>query len=136
MSTGIEERIRESPAASRIRRLGYVSDDDVPALYNGAEALVLPSLYEGFGMGILEAMASGCPVVVSDISSMPEVAGSAGVLVDPFDVDSIRDGIVRATSPQHRRRLIESGLKRAASFTWEATAAETMDVILRARDGH
>ena len=112
-----------------------MSDDDVPALYNGAEAFVLPSLYEGFGIGILEAMASGCPVVVSNISSMPEVAGGAAVLVDPFDVDSIRNGIARATSPQHRLQLIESGRKRAASFSWEMTAAETMDVILRARDG-
>jgi glycosyltransferase involved in cell wall biosynthesis len=130
----IEARIAASCASDRIRRLGVVADDDVPALYNGAEAFVLPSLYEGFGMGVLEAMACGCPVVTSNRSSLPEVAGGAAVLVDPFDPRSIRDGIAEATAPQRHAALIATGLERAQAFTWQQTATATMDVIRKAMD--
>ena len=132
LSSPIEERIRRSPAIDRIRRLGQVSDTDAPALYNGAQVFVLPSLYEGFGMGVLEAMACGCPVVTSNRSSLPEVAGDAAVLIDPFDVASIRDGIRRATSLAHRSRMIAAGLARAETFDWQQTAARTLAVIQKA----
>lgn len=132
LSGPIEERIRHSSAANRIRRLGQVSDEDVPALYNGAQVFALPSLYEGFGMGVLEAMACGCPVVTSNRSSLPEVAGGAAILVDPFDVTSIRDGIRLATASPHREQLVASGLIRAAEFNWERTASQTLAVIQKA----
>ncbi len=132
LSGPIEARIRQSPAFDRIRRLGEVSTADVPALYNGARAFVLPSLYEGFGMGVLEAMACGCPVVTSNRSSLPEVAGNAAILVDPTNVASIRDGVLRATSLQHRERLIALGLSRAREFSWDRTAAQTLAVIQKA----
>jgi glycosyltransferase involved in cell wall biosynthesis len=124
-----EERILRSSARSRIIRLGHVPDETVPSLYNAAEAFVLPSLYEGFGMGIFEAMASACPVVTSNVSSMPEVAGGAAVLVNPHDPASIRDGILRAIDPAIRPRLIKEGLERVSEFTWERAARQTMAVI-------
>jgi glycosyltransferase involved in cell wall biosynthesis len=134
LSEPIERRIAESFASDRIRRLGFVADGDVPALYNGAEAFALPSLYEGFGMGVLEAMACGCPVVTSNQSSLPEVAGDAAVLVDPVDVRSIHDGIAEALTPHRRAELVDAGLERARSFTWQQTARTTMDVIRKAID--
>jgi glycosyltransferase involved in cell wall biosynthesis len=129
LADNIERRIAESPHRDRIIRLGYVDDSLAPALYCGAEAFVLPSLYEGFGMGVLEAMACGCPVVSSNVSSLPEVAGDAAVLVDPHDAGVIRDGIVRALQPDNRRHLIQRGFARAATFSWDRTARETLQVI-------
>ncbi|HEX5165115.1 MAG TPA: glycosyltransferase family 1 protein [Thermomicrobiales bacterium] len=135
LSEPIEARIAGSSASDRIRRLGVVADADVPALYNGAEAFVLPSLFEGFGMGVLEAMACGCPVVTSSRSSLPEVAGGAAILIDPFDIRSIRDGIVAAIKPQRRAELVAAGIERARNFTWQQTATATLDVIRKAIDG-
>lgn len=128
----IETRIRNSAAANRIQRLGFVHDDDVPALYNGAEVFALPSLYEGFGMGVLEAMACGCPVVTSNRSSLPEVAGNAAVLVDPHDVTSICDGLHLALS-ERRATLRASGFARAQQFSWKQTATLTLAAIKSAQ---
>ncbi|HBY45170.1 MAG TPA: glycosyltransferase family 1 protein [Chloroflexi bacterium] len=135
MSDPIERRLKQSPRSDRIVRLGYVPDELVPALYAGAAAFVHPALYEGFGLGILEAMASGAPVVTSNIASMPEVSGDAAILVDPHDVRSIRDGILAALDPANRVDLVERGARRAAGFTWERTAQLTLDVIAEARRG-
>ena len=129
LSAPIERRIAQSPARGRIVRLGHVPDALVPALYNGAAAFALPSLYEGFGMGVLEAMACGCPVVTSTRSSLPEVAGEAAVLVDPTDVRGMREGLEHALDPLLRPALVASGLRRAAEFTWERTARATLAVI-------
>lgn len=125
----ILKRVNESSYRERIKRLGPVLDDQLPALYANAEVFILPSLYEGFGMPVLEAMAAGCPVVTSNVSSLPEIAGDAAVLVDPTRVDAIADGIREAR--QQRRELIECGFKRAAEFKWEKTARETMNVLLK-----
>lgn len=133
MSESIEQRMRRSSRADRIIRLGYVDAALVPALYAGASAFVHPALYEGFGLGILEAMASGTPVVTSNVSSMPEVAGGAAILIDPLDVRSIRDGIVAALDPARRGTLRELGLRRASEFTWARTARQTLDVVAEAR---
>jgi glycosyltransferase involved in cell wall biosynthesis len=133
LSGPIEARVAASPARERIQRLGHVPDALVPALYNGAAAFALPSLYEGFGMGVLEAMACGCPVVTSNRSSLPEVAGDAGVLVDPLDPRAIRAGLERALDPAQRPALVAAGLRRAAVFTWERAAHETLAVIEDAR---
>ena len=119
---------------SRVRLTGYVSEVDKVALLGGAEALVYPSLYEGFGLPVIEAMACGTPVLTSSVSALPEVAGDAALLVDPHDVGSIRDGIVRLlTDGPLRARLKEAGVERASGFSWERTARLTAEVLREAR---
>jgi len=109
---------------------GYLTDDVLPAVYAGAEMLVYPSVYEGFGLPVLEAMASGVPVVTSSVTALAEVAGDAAVTVDPLSVESIAAGIEKLTSETAlRRALIEKGLSRARQFTWERAAAETWQVL-------
>ena len=105
---------------------GYIPDADLPGLYSGCLAFVLPSIYEGFGLSPLQAMACGAPVAVSNVSSLPEVVDDAGVLFDPESVESIAAGIIEAI--KNRGKLREKSLARAAQFTWEKTAAETYRV--------
>lgn len=108
---------------------GYVADGDLPALYSAAEAFVFPSLYEGFGLPPLEAMACGTPVITSNTSSLPEVVGDAAITVDPYDVDALAAAITRVLSDAElRAELRARGLARAAQFTWERAARETLDV--------
>ena len=115
--------IAESPARDRIRVLGYVTEADLAALMTGAAAVVYASTYEGFGLPIIEAMACGAPVVTSAVSSMPEVAGDAGILVDPFDPASIAAGIATALHADDAVRA--RAREQAGRFTWTATAAAT-----------
>jgi glycosyltransferase involved in cell wall biosynthesis len=110
------------------RELGYVDQDLLPGLYAGAAAFVLPSLYEGFGLPVLEAMASGVPVVVSDRGSLPEVVGGAALVVDPEDGAALSEAILAAVGDDRLRRL---ALARARRFTWERTARET-DALIEA----
>lgn len=111
---------------------GYVPQEDLPALYSGAEIFAYPSLYEGFGLPPLEAMASGVPVLTSKTSSIPEVVGNAGMLVDPADIDSIRDGLERLmTDEQLRKDFADRGLKRAQTMSWDRTADETWRILKR-----
>jgi glycosyltransferase involved in cell wall biosynthesis len=105
---------------------GFIPDADLPGLYSGCLAFVLPSIYEGFGLSPLQAMACGAPVAVSNVSSLPEVVGQAGVLFDPGNVESIAAGIIEAI--QNRTELKKKSLAQAAKFTWEKTAAETYRV--------
>jgi glycosyltransferase involved in cell wall biosynthesis len=115
----------------RTEFIGYVPDEHLPELYSGAVALVYPSLYEGFGLPPLEAMACGTPVVTSDGTSLPEVVGDNAVLVDPHDADSIAEGLVRVlSSPSLRDAMSREGRKRAARFTWEQTAHQTLQLLL------
>jgi glycosyltransferase involved in cell wall biosynthesis len=117
----------------RVRRTGYVSEPDKVSLLSGAEAFLYPSLYEGFGLPVLEAMACGTPVVTSDVSSLPEVAGDAAVLVDPADPEAIAAGVGRVLSDGSlRERLRIAGLERAGRFTWEETARRTAAVLREA----
>ena len=103
-----------------VRFLGYMPDETLAVLYRLTSVFVFPSLYEGFGLPPLEAMASGAPVVTSNVSSLPEVAGEAAVLVDPYDPQSIADGIRRVlTEPELREELRARGLRRANEFSWE-----------------
>jgi glycosyltransferase involved in cell wall biosynthesis len=107
-----------------VKLLGFVSDRDRDALYAGADAFVYPSLREGFGLPVAEAMAQGAPVVTSRSTATEEVAGGAAVLVDPTDVDAIVHGIETALADS--ARLIEAGRARAAELTWERTADATV----------
>ena len=108
---------------------GYVLPEEMPALYNAADLFVFPSLYEGFGLPVLEAMACGVPVVASNVSSIPEVAGDAALLVDPRDANALCDAMERILKDGDlRASLRERGLERAATFSWERAARETIEV--------
>jgi glycosyltransferase involved in cell wall biosynthesis len=112
-----------------VRFLGYMPEDTLAIMYRLAGVFVFPSLYEGFGLPPLEAMASGTPVVVSNVSSLPEVTGDAAVLVHPLDASDIADGIVRVlTNDELRRELRRKGLARARQFSWEASARRVRDI--------
>ena len=113
----------------QVRFLGYLPDDTLAILYRLASAFVFPSLYEGFGLPPLEAMASGAPVVTSNVSSLPEVAGDAAVLVDPYDVDSIVDGVRAVLSDEGlANELRRRGPIRAREFSWERSVAKTKEL--------
>ena len=128
---------RQLVERGELRFLGYVDDAVLPLLYAGAAAFAYPSRYEGFGLPPLEAMASGVPVLVSDVTSLPEVVGDAGVRVGPDDVDAMRDGLRRLLEDRdYAAQLAQQGLARAQGFSWEKCARETRavyDHVLRAR---
>ncbi len=108
---------------------GRIPEDQKPTLYSAALAFVFPSLYEGFGIPVLEAMACGAPVITSDRSSLPEVAGDAALLVDPTSVDAIARAMVRVVNdPELRRDLAARGIARSSLFHWETSARQTLDV--------
>ena len=108
---------------------GFIEDDDLPAVYHGAAVFVFPSLYEGFGLPVIEAMACGVPVISSNTSSMPEVAGGAAMLVDPLDADQMAAAIVRVLGDEGLRDgLRQQGIARARQFSWEAAARQTLDL--------
>lgn len=124
---GMDDVIARHDLADHVIELGHVEDKILPALYSAAEAFVFPSLHEGFGLPVLEAMACGTPVLTSNTSALPEIAGDAALLVDPTSVDAIAEGLVRIlTDNCLRNRLIEAGKTRASKFTWQAAAAQTM----------
>jgi glycosyltransferase involved in cell wall biosynthesis len=112
----------------RARRLGYVRDADLPALYAGAAAFAMPSLYEGFGLPCIEAMAAGTPVVAADRGALPEACGGAALLADPTDPDAFAAALLDAVGPE-RERLVAAGRERAGALTWERTA-ELVDAAL------
>jgi glycosyltransferase involved in cell wall biosynthesis len=127
-----EAMLGELSLRDRVRFLGYVADDDLPALYSGATLFAFPSLYEGFGLPVLEAMACGVPVVTSNLSATAEVAGDAALLVDPRDVDALAGAMRRLlTEDELRSSLRRRGLERAGQFSWDRTARETLDVYRR-----
>jgi len=131
----LEAALRDLPghAADRVVVTGYVPESEKVHLLQGAAALVYPSLYEGFGLPVLEAMACGTPVLTSNASALPEVAGDAALLVDPRNTDAIEEGMEKLLTNQDlRARLREAGLARAQGFTWDETARRTMNVLHRA----
>lgn len=123
----------------RVRFPGYVAKEDLPGLYGGARVFAYPSRYEGFGLPVLEAMRCGAPVVTTNVSSMPEVAGDAAVLVDPDDVAGLAEALLRvATDPALARDLARRGRERAGRFSWERCARETLEVyeqVVAGRNG-
>jgi len=115
--------------------LKYVSDSDLSALYSGASFFVYPSLLEGFGLPIFEAMSVGCPVLTSNVSSMPEAAGEAAVYVNPYEIDSVAEGLKRiAGDKKLREKLSRMGLERVSQFSWENAARQMIEVYKRASE--
>lgn len=125
----IHARIADAERAGWVRHLGFVTTDDLPLLFAGARLFVFPSLYEGFGLPVLEAMASGVPVVCSNTSSLPEVAGDAAAMCDAYDIDSLSRLIARGLEDESwRAPSIAKGLVRAGQFSWRRCAEETTSV--------
>ncbi len=123
LNTGVSE------ISGRIKTLGRLADDDVMLAYNAAEMLVLPSLYEGFGLPALEAMACGIPVVISKAASLPEVVGNAAMICESGNVDEFADAIVcLLREPDLRKNMIEKGRERSRLFSWRTTAQKTMEI--------
>src|SRR3989344_2505697 len=128
------EEILETPKkleiADRVKFLDFVTDEDLPIFYKNAMCFVLPSLYEGFGLPVLEAMQYGCPVITSNVSSLPEAGGDAALYVDPLNVDDIASKIkMIIEKPQLRKELIKKGYEQVKKFSWEKTAKETLSVL-------
>lgn len=125
----IEKEIDRLSLTNSVIHLGYLPYQDLPALYNIARLMVYPSLFEGFGMPIIEAMATGLPVTCSNTTSLPEIAGDAALFFDPNDPDDIAKIVIRLYyNKELRSTLIRKGLERAKFFTWENTAAKTLKV--------
>jgi len=114
----------------RVKFLDFVPDEDLPFFYKNAICFVLPSLYEGFGLPILEAMKNGCPVIASNVSSLPEAGGDAALYVNPLDVDDIKKNLeLIIHNSELRKGLIEKGYEQVRKFSWEKTAKETLKVL-------
>ena len=128
--------VEQSGVAANVIFTNYVPEQDLPALYTGALCFVYPSYFEGFGLPPLEAMGCGAPVIAGDRTSLPEVVGDAGLLVNPFDTDAIGAAIERVIDDNElRARLRTRGLERAALFSWRETARKTFEVYQRAIGG-
>ena len=124
-----KQRVRDIGLTDRVRFLGFIPDEDLPALYSGAMLFLFPSLYEGFGLPVLEAMSCGAPVVCSNRSSLPEIVGSAALTFDPLDVVGMAEKIGEALHDGAlRKEMVEKGLRQAAQFSWERTAQDTLRV--------
>jgi glycosyltransferase involved in cell wall biosynthesis len=129
-TTDLKRRIEQLQESARIDFVGSVPESKLPALYRGASAMVFPSLYEGFALPVVEAMACGTPVVTSNVTAMPETAGNATLLVDPSSVQQIADAIQQIVSDTSlREQLRERGLARASQFSWARTAARVQALL-------
>ena len=125
----IFDEIRKLNLHDSVRQLGYLPDEDLPGLIKGARAMVYPSLYEGFGLPPLEAMAVGTPVLTSNTSSLPEVVGGSGVMVDQEDIEGMAVAMERLwTDETWRESLMMKGYQQAQQFNWDRSARETMDL--------
>jgi glycosyltransferase involved in cell wall biosynthesis len=131
----ILRRIDASPARGRIEVLGYVPAEELARLYARARIFAFPSLDEGFGIPVLEAMAAGAAVVASNRSALPEVSGDAALLIDPFDTGSITHALIRLTEDENlRMQLQQKGWKRAAEFPWQAAIEGTWAIYRKLLD--
>jgi glycosyltransferase involved in cell wall biosynthesis len=126
------DTLQKIQAEAGVRFLGHVDEPTLAALYRSASVLAFPSLYEGFGLPLLEAMAAGLPALIGKSGALPELADGAAVEVDPEDVESIAAGLEKMLSdPALRKKLAEAGRRRAAAFTWDKAAASTLEVLRR-----
>lgn len=127
--TDIFKSVKELGLEEEVVFTGLVAPQDLPLLYNAADLFVYPSIFEGFGLGVIEAMACGTPVICSNTSSLPEVAGGAGILVDPYNVEAIARAIKDVlTVPGLRNKLAQKGIAQAKKFSWYETAHRTLSV--------
>ncbi|HEY6066472.1 MAG TPA: glycosyltransferase family 1 protein [Thermoanaerobaculia bacterium] len=132
----IDALIAALDLGSAIARPGLIDEEDLPGLLSGADVLLYPTLYEGFGLPVVEAMACGTPVLTSSTSALQEIAGGYSYLVDPLDVDAIARGIVAlATDPKVRADFVELGRKRSLDFSWDKAAERTLEVYAEALAG-
>jgi glycosyltransferase involved in cell wall biosynthesis len=132
----LERLVAENGLEGRVLFLGYVPREAMPALYSGARCLVFPSLFEGFGLPVLEAMSCGCPVVCSNATSLPEVAGEAALLIDPNNPEAIAEAIRSVHENDGlRTSLAARGVKRAQLFSWRRHALETLRVLRMVHEG-
>lgn len=129
LADDIYELPKRLNVAKNVLFLGYVPEKETTALLTEARGLVYPSLFEGFGLPILEAYAAECPVLTSNISSMPEIAGDGAVLVDPYSVESIKEGLVKLCNNKVTDSLVKKGKERVNLFSWEKCAKETLEVL-------
>jgi len=127
----IFEKVKSLGLENHVIFTDYIPEKDKGPLLTGAKAFLLPSFWEGFGMDVLSALACGTPVVVSDVGSLPEVAGDAGIYVDPYNIESISKGIrkVLEMTPTEYRKVVNKGLKQAKRFSWEKCAKETLEIL-------
>ena len=125
-------RLRKPGCSEYVQFIGFADDADLPALYSEAVVTALPSLYEGFGFPVIESMACGTPVLTSNVSSLPEVAGDAAIMVEPEKLEAIVVGLERLIRDEAlRAMLVGRGLVRAKQFTWERTARQLHDIYTR-----
>jgi alpha-1,3-rhamnosyl/mannosyltransferase len=133
LNTEFHQEVRRLKLEDRVICLGHVPDEELVLLYSGASLMVYPSLYEGFGLPILEAMACGCPVICSNTSSMPEVAGDAAILISPEDEMALAEAIDNIMEDERlSQSLIQLGYSRASAFNWNNTAQGTMAIFEKA----
>jgi glycosyltransferase involved in cell wall biosynthesis len=131
----IMARIDRGRREGWVKYLGFVPNDDLPVLYAGAKLFAFPSLYEGFGLPVLEAMASGVPVITTNRSSIPEVGGDAVLYTDPSDIENMRYDLERALfDDEWRDAAIRDGLTQASHFSWKQCADDTIDIYRAALD--
>jgi glycosyltransferase involved in cell wall biosynthesis len=131
----IESLVASAGLSAQVRFLGYVPQEDVAALYRRAAALVFPSLFEGFGMPVLEAMASGCPVICSDSTSLPEIAGGGALLCAPQDADAFAEALARVLRDADLRAdLRRRGFERTALYSWKKFTLDTVGIFQRVHD--
>lgn len=135
-TSALEQQIAPLIAAGEIRQLGYLPREDLAKIIAGATTLIYPSIYEGFGLPPLEAMACGVPVIVSNVSSLPEVVGDTGLLIDPQDVEGLADAIERlVNAPEIRQELSQRALQRSTIFTWSRCVERTVDAYREVHSG-
>ncbi len=140
LNSDIYSFVKEQKLEQRIKFLGYVDEPDLPILYSCCDVFVYPSLYEGFGLPVLEAMTCDVPVITSKVSSLPEVAGDAAVFVNPHDINSIRDALVEVLIDKNRNLdLRKKGVERSKGFSWAKTAKETLtlyETVVKSQKGY
>ena len=132
----LQAKVMELKLKDKVVFTGYAPIEDLPHLYSAADALVFPSLYEGFGLPPLEAMACGCPVIASSVASLPEVCGESAYYVDPYNIDSIAEGMYKIINNPHlKKHLVERGLERAQRFSWAKTANQIIQILEEINEG-
>lgn len=135
-TSALEEQMAPMIRAGEVRQLGYLSREDLATIVSGALTLIYPSIYEGFGLPPLEAMACGVPAIVSNVSSLPEVVGDTGLMIDPHDAEAIAQAIqLLISDPATRRNLSLKALARSKEFTWDLCAAQTIDAYRQVLSG-